>query len=804
MLTLTLSGVQSENISPIKPNIILVLLDDVSAKEFSCYGRQGIKTPNLDRMARDGVIFRTAWSTPLCGPSRALLHTGRYGGRTRYLDNDIFPKQPFWKQNLVLGKVLQSAGYATGMFGKSHFSNKPHADLGFDEYCIARFWPGYDGPPQAAAAKGTASMYAVQWYWHPGLVANGKGVPTGKDDFGPDLEVEHIRNFISRRKSQPFFVYYPINLPHMMVESTNAPTGPGARWSYTDVPERDARGNKTGKRIKGSLKADLEYVDSLIGQIWTQVVAEGLERKTILMVTSDNGTAGYGKGKLTSEVALRVPFIVYGPGQVKATGSSDVLVDFSDILPTLAELAGAQFPQNYALDGKSFAPLLQGKPFVGREWIHSYLGTARWLRDRRWLLDGAGKFYDCGNRRDETSGYRDVTASSDPEVLAARKRFDAILKTIPAPDRDDPEIGPALMRFEQRNKGVGKDSGTSPGNRKKPPRKTTNPDRPLIGAIRWDGWFKDNPWQTNLTATQWHYRLPFFAEVGKAGEVSVCGDTQAVMDQEIAYAKAGGLSYWAFCYYHPRSAAPVSAYNYGWQRYLASKHKSELNFCLLLQGGTHLGPTNEWDATVAQFVSFFKEPTYQRVCADRPLVYVYSCDKLVTHFGSAEGAADAFRRLRTASEKSRAGTPYIVAQIWPHLISADFLNAVQFDALGAYSAPGNTNAGEPHAKLVEMNQWYWNQFKATGREVVPLVNAGWDGRPRNYPGAWYEQATPIEIANTVKAALDWNRANPNTARAQTVLVYAWNEYDEGGWLCPTKAEGDARLKALKKVLDAYP
>ena len=112
------------------PNFILVLLDDVSAKEFTCYGGRNIKTPNLDRMAREGVMFRTAWSTPLCGPSRALLHTGRYGGRTQYLDNAITPKRPFWTQHLVLGKVLQSAGYATTMVGKSHFSSNPRADLG--------------------------------------------------------------------------------------------------------------------------------------------------------------------------------------------------------------------------------------------------------------------------------------------------------------------------------------------------------------------------------------------------------------------------------------------------------------------------------------------------------------------------------------------------------------------------------------------------------------------------------------------------------------------------------------------------
>ena len=101
-------------------------------------------------------------------------------------------------------------------------------------------------------------------------------------------------------------------------------------------------------------------------------------------------------------------------------------------------------------DGRSFAPLLRGEPFTGREWIHSFLGTARWLRDRRWLLDGEGQFYDCGDSRDEIAGYRDVTDSIEPDVLAARSRFAGIVATLPAPDVNDPVLGPALQRFDER------------------------------------------------------------------------------------------------------------------------------------------------------------------------------------------------------------------------------------------------------------------------------------------------------------------------------------------------------------------
>jgi hypothetical protein len=103
----------------------------------------------------------------------------------------------------------------------------------------------------------------------------------------------------------------------------------------------------------------------------------------------------------------------------------------------LAELAAAELPKAYVIDGHSFAPLLLGKTYKGREWIFSYLADKRMLRDKRWLLEGDGRFYDCGGSRDGT-GYRDVTDSSDPEVVAARKRFAAILTDKPAPGPDDP------------------------------------------------------------------------------------------------------------------------------------------------------------------------------------------------------------------------------------------------------------------------------------------------------------------------------------------------------------------------------
>jgi hypothetical protein len=326
--------------------------------------------------------------------------------------------------------------------------------------------------------------------------------------------------------------------------------------------------------------------------------------------------------------------------------------------------------------------------------------------------------------------------------------------------------------------------------------------KPLIGAIRWDGWFQDNPWQKNLNGKRWHYRLPFFAEVLANEQVLINGDSQHVMDREIQYAKAGGLDYWAFCYYHPSSWQEADKYNYGWKRYLDNKDRQGLNFCLLLQGGQHMGKPEDWAATVDFFVGLFKDKGYQRVGVQRPLVYLYTGANLPAHFGSSEAARSALDAFRQRSCAAGQGNPYLVAQIWTHEIKEPWIEALGFDAVGSYSAHGSEDGEHAYTDLMAKNKWYWDTFAAaTGHQVVPTVNTGWDGQPRDYKGGWYHPAKPEEIALNLKVALEWMQAHPALCPANTVLFYAWNEYDEGGWLSPTIEEGDARLKALRIFLD---
>lgn len=455
------------------PNIIFVLADDLSAKDLAVYkpdNPHGIKLPFVERMAREGVMFQTAWSTPMCGPSRAMLHTGKYPFKQGYFENQVMPEIHFFRnpRHRTLGPVMKQAGYVNGWFGKVHHGGLPE-EYGFDEYCIARWWEGHDGPHQfQEKPTDPEHMYAASWHWHPGMVANGKGIATTPEDFGPEIEVRQMLEFVSRHKEKPFFIYWPTVLPHM-AHLPDVPMDQPGSWYFPAVPALDGQGRPTGGKVAGSLESNMRYLDAKLKQIAAHLEAEGLLDNTLVFLAADNGTPGYGKSRFESEVALRVPFLVWGPGRVKPRGASPVLVDFSDILPTLAELGGAAVPSDVC--GHSFAPYLAGQPFTPRDWIFMQFNNARWLRDGRWLLDGYGRFYDCGDGRDESAGwgaleerrplgsagpknpdvgYRDVTESRDSEVVAARRRFERILEKLPGPDYDDPETRDAWKSFRKR------------------------------------------------------------------------------------------------------------------------------------------------------------------------------------------------------------------------------------------------------------------------------------------------------------------------------------------------------------------
>jgi arylsulfatase A-like enzyme len=248
-----------------------------------------------------------------------------------------------------------------------------------------------------------------------------------KNDYGPDICTDFLIDFIKNNRNRPFLAYYPTHIPHKHWDFHNKRDG------YVTVPELDARGKPTGRPGEATLKSNVEYLDYLVGRIVNTLDELGLRENTVILFTSDNGTSPYGKGKTVMEKGVRVPMIANGPGIVKPAGLSDALVDLSDVLPTLLDFAGGTLPENYEIDGISFAPILRGETNDTREYIFSYLTARRMVRDKRYLLDGGGKLYDCGTRRDNT-GYKDVTDSTAPEVVAVRKKFDRILAKYPLPD----------------------------------------------------------------------------------------------------------------------------------------------------------------------------------------------------------------------------------------------------------------------------------------------------------------------------------------------------------------------------------
>jgi arylsulfatase A len=415
------------------PNVILIMADDLGAKELACYGHPSHRTPNLDELARSGIRFETCYTACICHPTRFEIMTGQYAST-----NGVYhfagrpggpnPKSPEEQivNHLTFGKVLKSAGYSTAMSGKWQLTGKiPDlvVECGFDEYCM---WAYKNNLPQGVEHQGGwEGKVGVKTsrYWHPSIVKNGEYVPTTIDDYGPDMFGDFVIDFARRHKDGPFFIYFPMALTHGPHYSTPL-TNPNAKEKF-----RNSKAEKFGENV--------EYMDKIVGRIVHALDELGVREDTIVIFTGDNGTGGEGKGQPT-ELGARVPMIVNCPGRVKQTGASGALVDTSDVMPTLVELSETNLPANHPIDGHSFAPILRGEVSDVREWVFSYLGDRRVLRTKRYLLERNapyqfGTLFDCGNSRNG-EGYVDVTNSQDPEVQKIKKQFTEILATKPVPE----------------------------------------------------------------------------------------------------------------------------------------------------------------------------------------------------------------------------------------------------------------------------------------------------------------------------------------------------------------------------------
>ncbi len=343
------------------------------------------------------------------------------------------------------------------------------------------------------------------------------------------------------------------------------------------------------------------------------------------------------------------------------------------------------------------------------------------------------------------------------------------------------------------------------------PVRASTADRPIVGAIRWDAWYGEGAVvkevERSLSPRKFHFRLPFFAHVLADDRVSIDGNALGVVEKEIAYAANAGLNYWAFVDYGDKGDLTIAR-----RRYQKARDKHGLRFCLIEESSR----IDTQDARAwPRLVSFFQDPNYQTVLEGRPLLFVFGCPKKV---GKKE-----FQDLGEAAIATGGKRPYLVLMGFNPQQDAKDMETLGFDAVSAYAAGGQYQ-GEmwSYSRLTDhVRGHYWEACRQHRIPTITFATAGWDMRPRlEHPVSWMPgaaqadptpaaaqkplidnvTATPAELAKHLQDAIEWTQTNRDLNPANAIIIYAWNENDEGGWLIPTLSEGTARLDAIAKVL----
>ncbi len=407
-----------------KPNMVIVLADDLGVECLSAYGGTSHKTPNLDKLANQGMRFTRCFSNPYCSPSRASLLTGRYpfkNGLKTVLDTrekeDVYlhPDQPSF------ARQLKQAGYATELVGKWHMSllhkHNTINEFGFDHY---QTWRIFDD-------KGEKTTR----YWTPYLIRDGTVIADQIEErYGPDVDLEFYLDFIKSQagKKHPFLAYYATCLPHFPWEPT------------PDSKDQSYREKIIGQKGDPKYFPDMvAYLDKQVGIMMQTLDDLGIGDNTIVIFLADNGTdrdlvnkwgdgkrLRGGKGTMTDR-GTHVPLVVRWPGHIKAGAQCDDLVDFSDLFPTLCELTGAPMPEA-GIHGRSFAPQLLGKAGPLRQWVHIQNLEDRQVRNSEYMLDNKNQL------RRVVKLWEDQAPPNEnkyPEKeAAARKSLQAVFDTL--------------------------------------------------------------------------------------------------------------------------------------------------------------------------------------------------------------------------------------------------------------------------------------------------------------------------------------------------------------------------------------
>ena len=418
-----------------RPNVIVLLVDDLGWGDVSCLNNGAVKTPNIDRLAQTGVTFTSGYVTaPLCGPSRAGFFSGRYAQRFGFWDNSggIPTDQP------LLPGVLHAGGYRTALLGKWHSTGPmPHARGIFDEtLCSPVSSPFID-------------------YHHPKLARN--GTVEASDVYSTDLFAREAVEFIDRNKTQPFALTVTFNAPHILRVVKNAQLiradydAALAAGKTLDIPKVPmARPGDTAKFIaqfpgdtaRADTVATIAALDEAVGRILDKLQQSGLDRKTIVFFFGDNG--GHPENRSESvplrdykwslyEGGIRVPFLASYPGVFPAGLTFAHPVSTLDIFPTVTALTGTTPPAN--LDGVNLAPFLTGqKTTAPHDALFFSINGLGAVRSDRWKLvlatDGTPELFDLSRDLAEKNN---LAPAQPDRVKALREKWQAWHSRLPAP-----------------------------------------------------------------------------------------------------------------------------------------------------------------------------------------------------------------------------------------------------------------------------------------------------------------------------------------------------------------------------------
>ena len=352
------------------PNIVLIMADDLGFEGLGCDGSLTYSTPNIDRLAAQGMRFTNCFSQPLCTPSRVKLMTGRSNARNYVRFGYLDPTQP------TFGHVLGDAGYETAIAGKWQLGLRMGrlADTGFERHCI---WD-----PEVNLTR----------YWASAQLRDGERVvDPDPQRFGPDAISDFVLDFLSEPRERPFFLYYPMILPHAPFVVT--PDTPGELGPVSERESSLRHGDEA------HFVGMVAYLDKLVGRVLTRLEQLGIADDTLVIFTGDNGsptqvdsqlrlasgetlTIQGGKGLLTDN-GNHVPLVCRWPGLVAAGETCDSLIDFADIFATLLECAELE-PAGLELDGVSFLPCLMDASTRSRRWIvQDYNSNPDWVVGER-------------------------------------------------------------------------------------------------------------------------------------------------------------------------------------------------------------------------------------------------------------------------------------------------------------------------------------------------------------------------------------------------------------------------------------